>query len=161
MNRKRMHRIGHGRKAVVRELLADAEGLKGFIRANPLVADRVVGRLTAFAPLGTAAPNGGLAGLVLLPVISWRGTVARMRLVADARQVIAVEGKRLGWSRTARRQQLADGADLVRLHIAAVGKGAAFAFYERLFRLWHDLHVPLFFRLVIAAIIHLVAAHFF
>jgi hypothetical protein len=92
---------------------------------------------------------------------SWRGTVVRMRLAADARQVIAVEGKRLGGGRTARRQQLADVADLVTLHIAALRRAAAFAFYEHLFRLWHVFHVPLLFLLVIAAIIHIFAAHFF
>jgi hypothetical protein len=89
---------------------------------------------------------------------SWRGTVVRMRLAADARQVIAVEGKRPGGARTARRQQLADVADLVTL---TVRKAAAFAFYERHFRLWHVFHVPLLFLLVIAAIIHIFAAHFF
>jgi hypothetical protein len=89
------------------------------------------------------------------------GAVVRMRLVADARQVIAAEGKRLGWSRTARRPQLDGVADLATLHIGAVRKAAAFAFYERLFRLWHVFHVPLFFVLVIAAIIHIFAAHFF
>ena len=47
------------------------------------------------------------------------------------------------------------------LHIAAVKKAAAFAFYERLFRLWHVFHLPLFFLLVIAATIHIFAAHFF
>jgi hypothetical protein len=90
-----------------------------------------------------------------------RGAVVRMRLVADARQVIAAEGQRLGWSRTARRQQLADVADLATLHIAAVRNTAAFAFYERLFRLWRVFHVPLFSLLVIAAIIHIFTAHFF
>jgi hypothetical protein len=49
----------------------------------------------------------------------------------------------------------------VTLHVAAVKKAAALAFYERLFRLWHVLHVPLFFLLVIAAIIHVFAAHYF
>jgi hypothetical protein len=84
-----------------------------------------------------------------------------MRPAADARQVIAVEGKRLGWSRTARRRQVADVADLVTLHIAAVRKAAAFAFYKRLFRLRHVSHVPLLFLLVIAAIVHIFAAQFF
>ena len=151
----------YGRKAVVREILADAEALKGMIGANLRVADRAVAQLNAFAQLGTAAPKGVLAGFFLLPVISVRGTVVRMRLIADARQVIEVEGKRLGHPRRIRRQQLAGVADLVTLHVAAVKKAAAFAFYERLFRLWHVFHMPLFFLLVIAAIIHIFAAHFF
>jgi hypothetical protein len=84
-----------------------------------------------------------------------------MRLVADARRVIALQGKRLGQSRRTQRQRLASVTDLVTLHVAAVKKAATLAFYERLFRLWHVLHVPLFFLLVIAAIIHVFAAHYF
>ena len=47
------------------------------------------------------------------------------------------------------------------LHLAAVKKAAAFALYERLFGLWHVLHLPLFVILVLAAGIHVVAAHLF
>jgi hypothetical protein len=151
----------YGRRVVVQEILADAEALKALICAGLPVADRVVAQLSAFAQVGTAAPKGVVSGLFLLPVISWRASVVRARLIAYARQVIAVEGKRLGWSRSARRRQLAGIADLVTLHVAAVKKAAAFAFYERLFRLWHVFHLPLFFLLVIAAIVHIFAAHFF
>jgi hypothetical protein len=52
-------------------------------------------------------------------------------------------------------------ADLVRLHLAAVRKAAAFEFYDRLFGLWHVLHLPLFIILIFAAGIHVVAAHLF
>jgi hypothetical protein len=75
--------------------------------------------------------------------------------------VIAVEAKRLGWSRRVRRQQLSGATDLVTLYVVAVKKAAAFAFYERLFRIWHIFHMPLFFLLVVAAIVHVFAAHFF
>jgi hypothetical protein len=151
----------YGRRVVVQEVLADAEALKALISAGLPVADRVVAQLSAFAQVGTAAPKGVVYGLFLLPVISVRASVVRARLIADAREVIAVEGKRLGWSRSVRRRQLAGVADLVTLHVAAVKKAAAFAFYERLFRLWHVFHLPLFFLLVMAAIVHIFAAHFF
>jgi hypothetical protein len=151
----------YGRKVVVQEILADADALKGLIAAGLPVADRVVAQLNAFAQHGTAGPRGVLAGLFLLLTIGWRARAVRARLIADARQVIAVEGKRLGWSRKIRRRQLAGVADLVSLHVAAVRKAAVFALYERLFGLWHVFHLPLFFVLVIAAIIHILAAHFF
>lgn len=38
---------------------------------------------------------------------------------------------------------------------------AEFRFYERLFALWHLLHVPLLFILVFAAVIHVVAVHLY
>lgn len=38
---------------------------------------------------------------------------------------------------------------------------AAFRVYERLFSLWHVLHLPLFFMMIIAAIIHVFAVHMY
>ena len=151
----------YGRKAELREILADADALKKAIGADLPVADRVIEQLSAFAQLGTVTPNSVLAGFLLVPVVSVRASFVRVRLIADARQAIAVEGRRLGWSRKVRRRRLAGVAELVTLHIAAVKKAAAFALYERLFRLWHIFHLPLFFLLVIATTIHIFAAHFF
>jgi hypothetical protein len=36
---------------------------------------------------------------------------------------------------------------------------AGFEGYERLFSLWHALHIPLIFMMIIAAVIHIVAVH--
>jgi hypothetical protein len=157
----KIHHGLYGRKAAVREILADVEALKGHISANLPVAHRTIAQLNAFARLGTAAPKGVFAGLVFWPVISWRGRLVRMRLIADAQRVIGLEGRRFELSRRVQRQRVAVVADLVSMHVAAVKKAAAFAFYERLFSLWHFLHMPLFLLLVIAAIIHVFAAHFF
>lgn len=157
----RIHLGLYGRKVVVQEILADADALKGLVGSRLPVADRVVAELNVFAQRGTATPNGLLAGLFFLPIIGWQARAVRARLIADARRVIAVEGKKLGWQRKVRRRQFAAVADLVSLHVAAVKKAAAFAFYERLFGLWHIFHLPLFFVLVIAAIVHIFAAHFF
>ena len=151
----------YGRRAVVREIIADADALSELIAAGLPVPDRVVAELKAFAHLGTTTPRGVLAGLLLLPVISWRARLVRGRLIADVRRLVNVEGKRLGWSGKVRRRQLARVTDLVKLHVAAVKKAAVFALYERLFRFWHIFHLPLFFLLVVAAIIHIYAAHFF
>jgi hypothetical protein len=157
----RIHVGLYGRKTEVKQILADARALREAVGADLPVADRIVEQLSVFAQLGMTAPRGVLSGFLLLPVVSVRASVVRMRLIADVRQVIAIEGGRLGWSRKVRRRRLAGVTELVTLHIAAVKKAAAFAFYERLFRLWHVFHLPLFFLLVIAAAIHIFAAHFF
>ena len=151
----------YGRKAEVKEILADAHALKNAVGADLPIADHIVDQLNSFATLGTATPRSILTCFLMLPVVSVRANVVRLKLIADARQVIASEGRRLGWSRKVRRRRLARVTDLVTLNIAAVRKAAAFAFYERLFRLWHVFHLPLFFLLIFAAAIHVFAAHFF
>ncbi len=40
-------------------------------------------------------------------------------------------------------------------------KVVEFSFYERMFALWHVLHLPLFFMLVVAAIVHVIAVHWY
>jgi hypothetical protein len=157
----KIHLRMHGRKAEAQEVQADADELRGFIGTDPHVADRMIAQLNDFGQLGTAAPKGVLGGLVLLSVIGWRGSVVRMRLIAHARRVIAIEGKRRGRSRRVQSQQLAGMTDFVTQHIGAAKRAATFAFYERLFRLWHVFHVPLFVLLIIVAIIHVFASHFF
>lgn len=47
--------------------------------------------------------------------------------------------------------------DYVRLMV----KVAQFSFYERLFSLWHVLHLPLFFMLILTTVIHVLAVHMY
>ena len=44
-------------------------------------------------------------------------------------------------------------------HLRRVRRVAAFAAYERLFSLWHKVHLPFFYLLLITAIVHVIAVH--
>lgn len=151
----------YGRKAQAQEVLADADELRGFLGSDAAIADSMVAQMNAFAQVATSSARGVLAALVLLPLINWRGSIVRMRLIARARHVIAVEGKRRNRSKKVQRQQLDGATDFVTQHIGAAKRAATFAMYERLFRLWHVFHLPLYFLLVIVAIVHVYASHFF
>ena len=151
----------YGRKAEVREILADADALKRAIGADLPISDRILEELSTFAKLGAIAPTGLLGGFLTVPVVSVRASMVRARLIAEARQIIAIEGRRHGWSGRVQKRRLAPVAELLTLYIAAIKRAAAFTFFERLFRLWHIFHLPLFFLLVLAAIVHVFAEHFF
>ena len=49
----------------------------------------------------------------------------------------------------------------IRHFIRLVGRVAQFTLYERLFSLWHVLHMPLFFMMVISALLHVLAVHMY
>ena len=149
------------RKALAREVVADADELRGFLGSNAAVANHMVADLNAFSEIGTRAPRGAVFGLLQLPLVWARGAVLRVRLMVFARQVIAVEGRRCGRSRQVQDRQLAGVDEFVSLHLAAARRAAALGAYERLFRLWHLLHLPLFYLLVIVAVVHVYASHFF
>jgi hypothetical protein len=50
---------------------------------------------------------------------------------------------------------------IVKDYTLALRKTAAFRMYERLFSLWHILHLPLFIMMIITAIIHIFAVHLY
>jgi hypothetical protein len=151
----------YGRKAAVREILSDADALRHMFGEGMPLSDRAIAELNAFAKLAMAPRTGALANLWWMSVLNLRTRAARKRLSAEARQFITIEGKRQRWPRRLRRKRRAAAVELIALHLAAVRKAAAFAFYERLFALWHVLHLPLFILLVLAAVIHVVAVHFY
>jgi hypothetical protein len=49
----------------------------------------------------------------------------------------------------------------IREHLGQVRKVAHLSFFERLFSLWHILHLPFFFMLVISAIVHILAVNMY
>jgi hypothetical protein len=45
--------------------------------------------------------------------------------------------------------------------LAEIRKVAQFAFFEKLFSLWHVIHVPFFLMMVISALVHVLAVHLY
>jgi len=52
-------------------------------------------------------------------------------------------------------------AKYIRGFIRQTGRVAQFTLFERLFSLWHILHMPLFFMMIISALIHVLAVHMY
>ena len=49
----------------------------------------------------------------------------------------------------------------IREHLRQVREVALFGFYERAFHLWHVIHVPFLFLLILAALVHVIAVHLY
>jgi len=154
-----IHHGLYGRKLELGELRAGAEGLRslsGGISFLPELVTRIESAEQRLLKAGPHLSFLGFAKPIVVAVIAlkarWRlhGYI-RNALHAGARRsaVVALEHKRLGL--TAR--------CYVDRRLAATRRVAGFEGYERLFSLWHALHIPLIFIMVIAAIIHVIAVH--
>jgi hypothetical protein len=156
----KIHMGLYGRKALAKEILAEAEELKQYLGEEMQAAVYVSGELNAFSDgIKDKTPTGALDSLWAGAVMAVRARMLRARLVSEARRLIRIEGKSLGWSWRQRQERQAKVTNVVRLYSAAVLKAAELAFYERLFALWHVLHLPLFFLMLLAGIIHVWAVH--
>ncbi|HEY7753652.1 MAG TPA: hypothetical protein VH856_07540 [Steroidobacteraceae bacterium] len=150
----RIHHGLYGRVATLRELSANADGLRqhsGALRVLPgLLAEieQAEARITApstmlLRPLAAAVRQRRERARIL------RLVTQAVAMAAARSAVLAGERDRLAWA--AGRYA---GARLV-----AARRVAEFESCERLFAAWHLLHLPLFTMLVIVGIVHVIAVH--
>jgi hypothetical protein len=123
-----------------------------------LISEALIDRLRAFER--TLVRRKGLPGN-LLNVVTLRLTTrfSYWTLVRRLRKDQQHNKRYNCLSKAERRQHL----NPVRLHIASylstVRKISGLIFYERLFSLWHMLHLPIFFMLIITGFVHVYAVH--
>ncbi len=154
----RIHRDLVGKRAEVRAMAQDANFLRQTLVsefaevatiADGLEASLHKPRLNVFHAFGYAM------------AASTRIAVARKQMLgALKRGARRVAIARPGGRAAAKRLQR-DGALLVKAYCRHMHHAAYLTFFERLFALWHIVHMPLFMLMVVAAGIHIVAVHFY
>ena len=155
----RIHHGLYGSKLSLGELKTGAEGLRahsGAFGFLPQLVSRLESTENKLLAAGPHLPVLGIAKLAVVALLSiasrWqlRGYVRRgLRAAAKTSPVIAAERKRL--RRTA--------FTYIDKRLAATRRVAGFQSYERLFSLWHSLHIPLLFILIAAGIVHVIAVN--
>jgi len=154
-----IHHGLYGRKRQLGELQASASGLRALSGSVGFLPDLVARLETAEQHLLACGPQLSLLGFLKPVVVGCAAVKARwqlhryvrrgLRASARTSTVVAAESKRL--RRTAR--------TYVDRRLAATQRVAEFQGYERLFSLWHALHIPLIFMLIIAAVVHVIAVN--
>jgi hypothetical protein len=141
-------------------------GLKKPTLAEPqggkLMLPELIERLEAEENrLLTVGAWGGPGILVAPFVISLRYRASERLLHRRACAAIKMTAARLK-SVAAQRERFERVAfDHISRRLRAAREAAEFRVYERLFSVWHALHVPLFLILIAAGIVHVVAVHLY
>jgi len=155
----RIHHGLYGRKATLAELQARADELRE--RATKiLMMPELVDRLEMEERRLLAAGNWGLAGMAFAPfVIAIRFASSRARLRRYVRAAIRVTATRHKAVAKQRDRFERVAFDYVSRRLRVTREVAEFRIYERLFSVWHVLHMPLFLMLIAAGIVHVISVH--
>lgn len=151
----------YGRKAQVQQILDDADALKDVLGVGLPLSERITKVLNSFSSEVLAPAESAFASGIRWLTLGRRARRCHRQVLAAARELLELEGRRQGWSWRVRRQHLSRVHVLLAQYFAAIRKAAAFSHFERLFALWHVLHLPLFFLLIFTAVLHVVAVHTF
>ena len=158
---KRIHHGLYGRRATLQEMHAQLGTQEGEVRSKFHFAPRVETRLKAFGDLAHARPDGFLRGSWQFLTISLRARQVHAQCRRELRKVLGGYAVQRGWDRAKQQRRLAASSEKIRAYLEAARHTAQFSSYERLFSLWHILHVPFVFMLVISGVVHVIAVHMY
>ena len=106
------------------------------------------------------SPPSGMIAVWLLPLrLIYRTRRAQWRLNRFAKRKIMVESL-YNEAIAADKKQIRRVANrCIARHLAEVRRVAEYTAYQRLFALWHKIHLPFFILLVVSVIVHVYAVH--
>ena len=79
----------------------------------------------------------------------------------EVRQTISRNAELQGWSKAEKKERLRHARQHVNEFLYYATRASQLKFWEHMFSLWHILHVPLFFILLVSGVIHVVAVHLY
>jgi hypothetical protein len=148
----------YGRKADLAALREDAAAAGVLLSEQFAFAPQLSGHL-ADIETRFLHPRGALARAWQLATLGLALAVTRLKVRSFIGQALALRADRHGWDAAELRRQRREADAFLTDFLGRLRKAVRFSFYERLFSLWHLLHMPLFLLLIGAGIVHVVAVH--
>lgn len=151
----------YGRKADLEDLGSDTAMARAELGPvfKELPAMKV--RLQRIEDKAVATQNGFLTCLVSMLVINIRSRWCLLVSMLELRRFFRTPVVRERLTRDQRRYYHRKAGYYLRTYLYTVRKVAGFSFFERLFSMWHVLHLPLFIMLLIAGLVHVYAVHMY
>lgn len=151
----------YGRRATLDELKLNCE--VGMLRAGFVFefSPRRSKRIQSFHASAMAPAKSVLHSLARILFIGLRTRWLYLSIVFRMNSILNREAKRRGWTRRVKKRHGRIARHHLNGYLTTVRKIVQLNFYERLFALWHVLHLPLFMMLVITGVVHVVAVHMY
>ncbi len=157
----KIHRGLHGRRSTLADLQRSAHEIKER-GSKLLMMPELVERLDIEeGRLLKAGSWSGMATIAAPFVIATRHGASERLLHRYARAAIEATATRHKAVATQKDRFERVAFDYISRRLRATREVAEFRVYERLFSVWHVLHVPLFLILIAAGIVHVVAVHLY
>ena len=155
----RIHLGLYGRKVDLGELARGADGLRALSGTVSFLPELVTRLEACEKRLLATGPHLPVLGFAKPAFVAANAFASRWRLRSYVRSALRVAARTSPTIASQRKRLRRAAAAYIDKRLIATRRVAEFQAYERLFSLWHALHLPLIFMLVIAAVVHIVAVH--
>jgi hypothetical protein len=150
-----------GHRATLEQLSSDAKISAAERKQAAALVPHLLDRLTAY-DAAVLEPPQSTAAMLLLPFkLAFQTRWAAQRLCWYSSRQLRLLARRSDIVRARRAELKRSTKRFIKEHLACVRRVAELGSYERLFSLWHVFHLPFFYMLVVAALIHVLAVHMY
>jgi hypothetical protein len=118
-------------------------------------------RLTAYDAVVLKPPASAMASLLLPLRLAIQTRWTAKMLTWYARKQLRILAKRSPVIKAERARIERAIARFIDEHLRRVRRVAELGSYERMFSLWHVFHLPFFYMLIVAALVHVLAVHMY
>lgn len=158
----KIHNGLYGAKTELQDLLGNATLLVTAIERDAGGANGSIAKeLTDFGTRALRPGRSIYSSLVQAMALPFSTRFARARILGAVRKSIRANAASQNWTRRERRLQFRQAHLHVVSYLDGIVKASQLSFYDKLFGLWHVLHVPLFFLFLITGVVHVVAVHLY
>ncbi len=157
---RHIHHGLYGSRATLAEaeqqMKQSADSLSSVFSLVPAMGEK----LAAFHAYAFAKLTGG-ARVWRFMTLHQRARGVALEVQREAMQAIKQTAKEQNWPEDKFLQQRQQVKEQIDEYVEAICSAAMFATWERLFSLWHVVHVPFIFLLVFSGVLHVVAVHMY
>jgi len=156
-----IHHGLYGRRASLAELRARAGLDSAKLHSKLALVPEVELQLNEFARRAEETRHTGLIHPLRFLALGLHATVARWHCTRMTTETLKRVAASNHWSPEELARRIETRRKLIARHLSGVQRIAQFAAFERLFSVWHVLHVPLVYIMVLSAIAHVIAVHMY
>lgn len=157
----KIHHGLYGHRASLNEVRGlagmNSEEIKSKLHFVPAVEES----LRAFESSALQRHGNLLSGAWAFLTLSLRARLVYLDCARELKRFLKQHARTQGWDAAKYQRRLMASRRVVLAYLQGVRNVAHFSTYERLFSLWHVLHVPLVYMLVLSAVAHVVAVHMY
>ena len=158
----KVHNGLYGAHSNLQDLLEEATNLLGVIESDTGGSGgAIAAKLTRYGE-DVLRPSRSVLGAVGKSLrLSLTLPLTRQRMLREVHLAVAHNAAKQGWTAKEKRSHYVAAKVHMHNYLDAVAKASGLAFYDRLFAMWHLLHMPLYFLLILTGIIHVIAVHLY
>lgn len=157
----KIHHGLYGRKANLKELLARVKVTAPCEGKLGIFVPELMNRITQFDREVLVPPRGIIDSIKLPFIMAVKTRVQYYRLATYTRLSLAFEARRSPLVAEQRAQFERATLQYVKTHLHHVRRVAEFNAYDRLFALWHKVHLPFFVMLIASVVVHVLTVYLY